>query len=405
MNKTLLIIRHEFKRMITRKLFIILTLAFPLLGLLAIGISQVVSNISRPTPAEEMAFGYIDGVGGFSSFTEQEGISLTPFDTQDLATQALIKGEITEYFVIPADYITTGVIFRYTLSRELEIPGKTQRVMNDFLVSNLLHEKITPQIINRVKTPMQLLTTRLTTTGEVATEQGGPEAFIVPYFFSLLLMMSIFFSAGYLLEGLGEEKENRIMEILLSSVSSTQLLAGKVLGLGAGGLIQILVWLISAPLLINIASATIGGFVASLQIPADFIVLGIVYFVLGYLLFAVLMAGAGAISPTVREGQQLSTIASLTAAAPLWFLPFIIENPDHTIARVLTIFPLTAPVTVMSRLGLADIAVWELSLSIALLAVSVVGGLLLVAKVFRIYLLMYGKRPSLGEVIRSLRNA
>ncbi len=404
MNKTILIIRHEFKRMVTRKLFIILTLAFPLLGLLAIGLSQVFSNISRPA-TEEKAFGYIDEAGGFGSFTEQEGVSLIPFDTQDSATQALIRGEITEYFVIPEDYLTTGVVFRYTLARELEIPDRTQRVINDFLVSNLLKEKITPQIINRVKAPMQLVTTRLTPTGEIATEQGGPEAFVVPYFFSLLLMLSIFFSAGYLLEGLSEEKENRIMEILLSSVSPTQLLAGKVLGLGASGLIQILVWLVSAPLLLRIASATIGGLISSLQIPTSLVILGVVYFVLGYLLFAILLAGAGAISPTVREGQQLSTIFTLVAASPFWFLPFIIENPGHTIVKAFTVFPLTAPVTVMARLGLADIALWELSLSIALLAVSVAGGLLVIAKVFRIYLLMYGKRPGLGEVIRSLKNA
>jgi ABC-2 type transport system permease protein len=391
--------------MITRKLFIIITLAFPLLALLAIGIYQVVTDIGRPTVEEEMSFGYIDEAGGFSSFTEQEGISLIPFDTLESATQALIKGDIAEYFVIPADYITTGVINRYTLTRELEIPDRVLRVMNNFLVSNLLHEKITPQVIDRVEAPMQLVSTRLTTTGEVATEQGGPAAFIVPYIFSLLLMISIFFSSGYLLEGLGEEKENRIMEILLSSVSPRQLLAGKVLGLGAGGLIQMLVWLISAPLLINVASATIGGFIGSLQIPPNFIILGIVYFILGYSLFAVLMAGVGAISPTTREAQQLVPIFSLGAVSPFWFLPFIFNNPNHAVARALTIFPITAPVTTMARLGLADIAAWELSLSIAVLAVSAVGGIFVAAKVFRIYLLMYGKRPGVGEVIRSLRNA
>lgn len=405
MNKTILIIRHEFRRMVTRKAFIIITLAFPLLALLVIGISQVVTNIGQPAPTEKLVFGYIDEAGGFSSFTEQEGISLIPFETQNSAKQALTKGDITEYFIIPADYITTGVINRYTLARELEISSRTYRVMNNFLVNNLLRDKITPQVISRVLMPMQLVSTRLTPMGEVATEQGGPEAFIIPFIFSFLLMMSIFFSAGYLLEGLGEEKENRVMEILLSSVSPAQLLTGKVLGLGAGGLIQIFVWLISAPLLLNMASATIGGFIASLQIPTNFIILGIVYFILGYLVFAVIMAGAGALSPTVREAQQISTIFSIIAVSPIWFLTFMINNPNHTIGKVLTIFPLTAPVTVMARLGLADVTVWELSLSIALLAASVVGGLFLTAKVFRIYLLMYGKRPGLREVIRNLRNA
>ncbi len=405
MSKTILIIRHEFKRMVTRKLFIIITLAFPLLALLAIGIYQVITATGRPAVEEEVAFGYIDEAGGFGSFTEQEGISLIPFDTQESATQAMIKGDISQYFIIPEDYLTTGVINRYTLSRELEIPARVYRVMNNFLLSNLLQEKVSSQVIDRVKAPMQLVSIKLTMTGEVATEQGGFEAFIVPYIFSFLLMMSILFSSGYLLEGLGEEKENRIMEILLSSVSPRQLLAGKVLGLGVGGLIQMLVWLLSAPLLLRVASATIGGFIGSLQIPPNLIILGIVYFILGYLFFAVLMAGVGAISPTTREAQQLVPIFSIGAVSPFWFLPFIFNNPNHAIARALTIFPITAPVTTMTRLGLTDVAAWEIILSIAVLAVSVVGGLLIAAKVFRIYLLMYGKRPGLREVIRSLRNA
>ena len=217
--------------------------------------------------------------------------------------------------------------------------------------------------------------------------------------------MSIFTSSGFLLQGLGEEKENRIIEILLSSVSARQLLTGKVLGLGAAGLVQMLVWLLSARWLAGMASTTIGGLLSTLQIPGNLLVLGIVYFILGYLLFAVLMAGVGSISTTSREGQQLSTIFTMIGVIPFMLAPFIMENPNHVVTQALTLFPITAPITIMIRLGLADIPVWELAVSITLLVASIIGALLLAAKVFRTFLLMYGKGPGFGEIIRSLRKA
>lgn len=406
MNKTVLIFRHEFVQLIKRKAFIILTLAFPLLGLLAIGAYQIVTGIDRPSAAEdEISIGYVDEVGIFTEYSRQGGINLVPFTTPDDATEALLDGDIKEYFVISSDYVSTGIVNRYILERELEPSGETQWVMKTFLLNNLFLGKTSPEIIERAKVPMYLASTRLTETGEVATEQGGYEALLVPYFFSLLLVFSIFFSSSYLLQGLGEEKENRVMEILLSSVSTRQLLAGKVIGLGAGGLVQVFIWLLSASLLVRLASTTIGGLFGALQIPANFLILGVTYFLLGYLLFAVLMAGIGAISPTAREGQQLATLFTIAAVSPFWLMPFMMEHPNHPISVALTIFPITAPVTVMVRLGLADVALWELTVSIALLVAAIIGSLLLAAKVFRTFLLMYGKRPKLGEIVRSLRNA
>jgi len=229
--------------MVRRKAFIFFTLALPLLALLAMGVYQVITGIDQPPPAEEeVAIGYVDEIGMFSQYTRQAEVTLVPFATQNEAIAALLEGDIKEYFIISSDYVATGVVYRFTLERELEAPNETQWVMKNFLVSNLLHGKTGPEVAQRVRTPMALVSTRLTETGEVATEQGGYESFIIPYLFSILLVASIFFSSSYLLQGLGEEKENRIMEILLSSVSARQLLAGKVIGLGAAGLIQILVF-------------------------------------------------------------------------------------------------------------------------------------------------------------------
>lgn len=404
MNKTMLITRHEFITTIRRRAFIVFTLAFPVLALVGMLGSQVISGLAKPTITIQ-TIGYVDEAGGFTNDTSQSSVNLINFSSQDEAKQALLSKSITEYFVIPRDYLLTGNIQRYTLNRELDTSGTSQQIIRDFLLSNLLRGKNTGEVIDRVKAPLNLFNTLLTGTGGVAPNQGGFATFIIPYIFSLLLLMSIFFSSGYLLQGLGEEKENRVMEILLSSVSSQQLLAGKVIGLGAAGLLQVIVWLFSARFLAQFASSSFGTIIGTLQVPTNFLIMGTVYFILGYLLFAVLMAGVGAISPTAREGQQMSTLFTITGVSPLFFMTFIIENPNHIISQALTIIPITAPITVMIRLGLIDIPIWQIAVSVMVLVASIYGCFILVTRLFRTYLLMYGKRPDLQEIIRSFRNA
>jgi ABC-2 type transport system permease protein len=181
------------------------------------------------------------------------------------------------------------------------------------------------------------------------------------------------------------------------------LIIGKVLGIGTAGLAQVVVWAISIPFLLNLASSSIGGFLSTIQIPANFLVLGVVYFILGYLLFAVLSAGVAAISANVREGQGLASIFTLWAVAPFWFMSFLMIFPNSPIWVVFSIFPFTAPVLVMLRLGLTGVPAWQLAISIAVLVSCIIGGLWLVGKLLRTYVLMYGKRPNLREIMRGLR--
>jgi len=404
MNKTLLIFRHEFLHTIKRKGFIIMALIVPVLALLAIGVFQLVSTPDEPPVIETTTIGYVDEAGGFDQYTTQWYINLVRFDTPDDATAALIKGDVSEYFVIPPDYMSTGVINRYTLERQLETPPPIAAVIKNFLTSNLLSEKVPPETVYRIEAPLDLVVTRLTETGEVATEQGGFGNVIIPGIFSLLLALSLMFSASYLVQGLGDEKESRLIEVLLSSVSTRQLLIGKVLGLGAAGLVQVVIWLASIPLLLRLASSAFGGFISTIQLPANFLVLRMVYFILGYSLFAALSAGVGAISPSAREGHPMSLMYTLFAFVPLWFSSLLFIFPNSPIWVVLTIFPVTAPVATMLRLGVSDIAAWELAVSLTVLVLSIIGVLFLAIRAFRIYLLMYGKRPNWGEIIQNLRS-
>ncbi len=403
MTKTFLIFRHEFLHTIRRPGFIILTLSLPVIALLGIGIFNIASGVAKP-PVEVTRIGYVDEASGFDQFTTQGNMTLVRFDTPEAATQALINRDIEEYFVIPPDFVATGMIDRYTMQKELVPPPATTAVITNFLSSNLLAGTVPASTIARVEAPLNVVTTTLTSTGAVAAEQGGYSNFIIPSVFSLLLALALMFTSNYVLQGLSEEKENRLMEILLSSVSTRQLLTGKVLGRGVAGLVQVLVWVACIPLLLNLASASIGGLVSTIHVPASFFVISVVYFILGYSLFAVLAASVAAITPTVREAQGLAPIFSLFAIAPLWFLSVIMLFPNSTIWIIFSIMPLSAPVLVMLRLGSTGVPVWQLATSLAVLMLSTVGGLFLAAKLLRMYLLMYGKRPRLREIMRSLRS-
>jgi ABC-2 type transport system permease protein len=401
-NKTFLVFRHEFFNTVKRRAFIIMTFIVPLLALLGIGAYHVISGSIQPS-VEITYIGYIDNVGGFNQAKTQGKIELQPYETVDKANQGLVNKDITGYIVISQDYLNTGTMNYYTLEKQLVPPTDIVAAIKNFLSSNLLAGKVPQSTVALIEAPLNMTSVRLTETGAVSPEQGGLSNLLVPGIFSLLLYLSIVFSSSYLIQGLGDEKENRLIEVLLSSVSTRELLVGKVLGLGAVGLVQVAVWVISTPLIVGLASSSIGGFFTNLQVGPTFLVLCLVYFILGYLFFATISMAVGAISPSAREAQQLVTIFTLPAVAPLWFASAILFFPNNPVWVALTIFPVTAPVTLMLRLGATAVPAWQIAASVIVLAAITVGGMLLTVKIVRTYLLMYGKRPSLGEIIRNFR--
>ena len=405
MNKTYLIFKHEFLHAIKRVGFIVMTLIVPVLALLAIGVFELVMTLTEPSVKEVTIVGYVDEVGNFSDQNDQGLIKLIPFASRVDATQALVRRDVSEYIVIPADYTSSGTIQRYTLAKELVTPPITAYFIESFLTWNLLKDDVSQEIITSIVSPLNLEVTRLDENGDIAQEQGNIGNIIIPAIFSLLLSMAFMFGATSLISGLGEEKESRLIEVLFSSVSVRQLLIAKVLALGTAGLLQVLVWLISAPLLLSLASSSFGGFLSDIQIPANFLVLGVVYFVLGYLLFAILSVSLGGISSSTTEAHNLSMFYILAQFVPLWFSAGLINFPNSPIWVVLSIFPVTAPVQTMLRLGVSDIPAWQIVTSIGVLGLSVVVGQFLSIKIFRMFMLMHGKRPGLEEIIQGLITA
>ncbi len=403
MNRTYTIFRHEFLRTVRRTGFTILTLSLPVLALLGIGIYRVISAVPKPA-VEVTTIGYVDELGGFDGFTDQGTTRLIPFDSVPQAKRALAEKEIRQYFVIPPQFMSDGRIDLYVARRELAPPEALAAALKSFVTSNLLRDKVSPETVARIERPFNLVTTTLTPTGEIAREQGGYANFIIPALFGFLLALALNFSSGYMMQGLAEEKEDRLIEILLSSVSPRQLLAGKLLGYGSAGLLQVAIWAISIPLLLMLAVSSFGGFLVSIRLSAGFWLLGVVYFILGYSLFAVFSASVAAISRTVREAQALVPVFTLFSVAPFWFLSLLMFFPNNPVWVVFSIFPLSGPVLTLLRMGITGVPAWQLAASMGVLVVCIVLGLLLAAKLLEIYLLMYGRRPSLSDIVRTLRS-
>ncbi len=405
MSKSFIIFKHEFLQAVRRKSFIIITISLPLIVLLGLSIYEIVQNIDTESePSDEQKIGYVDETGIFSNHTQQPDLAFIEYEIEDDAISDLLAEEIDEYFVIPPDYLSTGKVVRFTTDRELGIPEDIWWQIKDFLVLNLIGNEVSDEILTRAVNPLMLHSLYLDDTGEISAPPDELTAILVPYVFGLLFMMSIFFTSGYLLQSVSEEKENRIIEVLLSSVSAHQLLLGKIIGLGSAGLIQVTVWFITIRVFSDIASVNIPA-LNELNISTGLLLWGIIYFILGYLLFATIYAGLGSITTSARESHQMSSLLAMPAVLPLMLMVIIVEHPNGGVAQTLSYIPITAPTTIMMRLPNTSIPVWELLLSAAIIAGSIAIGIRFVAKIFRVYLLMYGKQPSLKDIIRYSRSS
>lgn len=411
MRKMWIIARHEYLVNVRRAGFIIMTALVPLLGVLGLLIAaffggQASAFFERQFAPEPKEIGVVDHLGAFTPLLPAHQDRYYLFADEETGRAALRSDEITTLLVIPEDYIQSGQVMIFSKGS-----GFSAAVLEDsagvraFFVDHLLRDEVYPALRKRLADPIEPVLVSLEAEGQ---PQGGPLGtflnIMVPYFLGILLIMTIFVSSGYLLRGVAEEKTSRVIEIILSSVTARELLAGKVLGLGALGLTQVVIWLVSA-FGLSRGAVSLLGVALPLLTRSEVFVLGLVYYLLGFLVYAVLMGAVGALGTTMQESQQLAGIFSLMAAIPLMLGGFMFSNPNMSLLRALSWFPLTAPTMMLLRLPMAEVPVVDVVGSIVVLLISIPVLLWAGAKVFRMGLLMYGKRPSLAQVVRALREA
>ncbi len=410
MSKVWIIASHEYIVNVRRIGFIFVTLLFPALGVIGLVIGALFGGQatkllnSQFTPQARQA-GIVDHSGFYTPIPAQFASRFIAFPDEATAKAALLSDKIGSFVVIPSDYLATGKITNYTQAGFSNITNDDPNLLRAFLVNGLLAGKVDPAYLARASKPADSTLVTLDSTGKPTTGVGLAiiAGFVAPYFFSIMLFIAVFSSSGYLLRSIADEKETRVIEIVLSSVSPTELLAGKVIGLGALGLTQVTIWLLSSFVLSGGLGAIAAGAVLVLN-PGNFL-LAALYFLLGYLLFGTIMATAGALGTNPRESQQLAGIFSFAAAIPWFFAGILFTNPNAPIARALSIFPLTAPTTMMLRLPLGGVPAIDIIASLIVLLISIPVVIWAGARIFRVGLLMYGKRASVKEIVSALKSA
>jgi ABC-2 type transport system permease protein len=409
MQKTLYVFRHELLSTIRRKSFIFATFGIPLISSLILwgvsllnhqapnAINQVLAAGPSINAASE-AHGYVDLSGLVR--TIPPGVSsdnLKDFPDISAAQAALQSGEISAYYIISKDYLRSGdVTLVQPDFNPLAIVDQSD-LMQWVLDVNLLNGDT--RLASRIQNPLNLQVTVVNPPSP--RDQQNPLTFFLPYAVTLIYYFIILMTSSLLLNSVTKEKENRVIEILMMSVTPRQLLAGKIVALGLAGLLQTLLWVGTGYLMLRLSGSTF-NLPAAFQLPPSFLLWAIVFFLLGYLLYASLMAAIGALVPNLREASQATFVVILPLLIPLISISVLITAPDGGLATTLSLIPFTSPVAMMTRLAAGSVPFWQLLLASVLLATTAILVLRLVAGMYRAQNLLTGQPFSLKRLFSAL---
>ncbi|MCC7572077.1 MAG: ABC transporter permease [Candidatus Methanofastidiosum sp.] len=394
-SKTKIVAVTEFLTNVKRKEFIILTFLLPLILVM----SMIIPVFFMQTISHEKeSLGVVDETGIVLPILKER---YNDYIIKDLlsaeeARQLLENNNISGYLIIPSDFINVGKVSYYSkvqLSTFSSANMNLEAILSDIVIEGLLEEKrVSKEIITKVKNPIEMERITVTKKGE---EVETPFSFVGNYLLPLFLFMSIMNAGGYLLNGIIEEKENKVVEVLLSTISSNELLSGKILGLGGLGILQISIWMSGIVIITSF-----------LKIPLVSLEKGIlimVFFVLGYLFYSSLFAIIGSISTSTRDSQQISALVSFLVFIPLLLFFGIVQNPNMAFIRLLGMVPPFIPTIMMMRILLSEVAVVDIIISVIILSISLIVSVKIASKIFKIGILRYGTKPSFNEVLRWVR--
>jgi len=402
MNKTFLVLRHEIVTTLSRKTFLIQAFGIPLLGVLIflfLGIPKSGKPVGKaPSDKSSQIRGYVDHAGLVKEIPPDvpPGV-LVPYPDEASARQALKSKKIDGYYIIPADYVEKGDLFYIDPEMRLPDAGKSW-AMRQTLFSSLLGQD--RKLIEQARHPMDVEVKPLAPQKE-SRDLNNPLVFYIPYISSLIFYALIMISASLILYSMVMEKKNQVMEIMLQSVTPRQMLKGKVFGLGLVGILQALVWLGIGFILMHLSTRNArfpGMFLPSYSI----ILWGLVFFLLGYTVYASLIAGLGVLASNIQEASQSMIVVIWPLIVPLLFQALLIKQPSSPFSIGLSLFPLTAPVAMMTRLAAVDVPFWQPLLASLLMLFTSFLVIRAVAGIFHAGILLSGQPFSVRRYVRAL---
>lgn len=394
MRNILLVIKHEILTTLGKRSFWIMTFLFPALIIgLSIG-SQLLAERSfekngenRPTgdAAEVQVIGYVDEAGLITRLPQ----GLTPgmlraFPDKDAAQAALEAGELRQYYLVPVDFVESGELVlvdnEFTPFKSFEDGGTdlfkyvvNYNLVGDELLTTILSDP-TPSVMDQKLAPQEDLTQ--------SSNLSGSMSFWVPYATMFIFFFVITMSGGFMLQSVSKEKENRVVEVLLLSLRPRELMLGKVVGLGVAALLQMALWAGAGLLMLDRRTGLVEA-ATTFTLPSGFLVWGVLYFLLGYLLYASALGAIGALAPTAREGTQFTFVVMLPLMIPLWLNNVFAQSPNGSTATFFSLFPLTAPTSMVTRLVAGGVPAWQPVVGLLGLAATTYLFVLLSARFFR----------------------
>ncbi len=410
--KTLAVARWEYFEKIKTKAFIISMVITPLI---IIAFAVLPSMLSQQEDESTKIIGIIDPTQNYFQELRNElskykfkddqpnfvlqnlyNSSLKFEDMKKIADKKVFDGKIQGYILI-LNPKTDSLKFEFRSKSigSFSDLNKLENELNNIRIKNYLTSAGLSQNIREIVNNNSELV-------QIIIEEDGKESssdFMVVFFssfiFIILLMMMVIYSGQMLVRSLVEEKANRLIEILISSCTPEDLLTGKILGLSLLGLTQLFIWALIG---ITLAGAAVIPYTAF-----DNVLPMLIYFILGFLLYTTIFVGVGSIVSTEQEAQQVTSYLSLIMMLPVVIAVPAIQNPDTLLVKILSFFPLTTPSIMLLRLNISEISIPEILLTISILILSIVFMIYISSKIFRIGILSYGKRPSLKDISRWIK--
>ena len=401
------IIKWEFINRIKTKLFLITTFGLPILLIGVIYFPTLLLDL-EPEISSNIGLVYNENNASlverfknqtYKNYVLQNGLQqflFTKYDTEKEALDSLISRDIDGYMFIPNEVMDTGKVKYYSQSlSNIKVYTNLRRTLNQLVIEQrMIEQNININLVGALSKKIQFETFEINDFGE-ASEGNELSAFLVPYLFLMILFMTVFLSGQLLLRSVMEERTSRTIEVLLSSVTPDDLMKGKILGLGALGMVQMLIHLIIGLIALQYKGWAVIEFS---QIPFF-----LIYFITGYLFYAAIFAALGTFFTSEQEAQQSSSIISIIAILPVAFASYFITNPSSSFTIISTYFPPLTPFMMIIRLGTESVQINEIFYTSLLMIISCWILLRISGKIFRTAILLYGKKITVREVINWIR--
>ena len=331
----------------------------------------------------------------------------------DSLTQEVVAKRLSGFLILPSDLVATArAEYRGSTVSGFEANERLERVLRQAILTTRLEQAgVDPNVVARA-TPSVELDTKKISRGKTTTE-SATQSFALAYIMAMILYMSILIYGMGVMTSVLEEKTSKVIEVLASSLRPFQLLAGKLFGVAAVSLLQFLIWGGSMQLMMSQRSALMasagGGEAATLfQLPpisSTTAVIVVFFFLGGFLLYAAMFAAVGAMSNNLQEAQQAAQPVSMLLVVGLISMFALLNNPSSTYAIVLSFIPFTAPIIMPVRWTAGSLPLWEVALAMLMLVLGILGVVWAAGRVYRIGILMTGKRPSIKDLVRWVRTA